>query len=615
MNESCEYYKKINFERRREMHPQIVKDKLAIVPENPGCYLMRNQMGTIIYVGKAKNLKNRVRSYFTGAHTRKVQMMVNEIHDFEIIITATEAEALILESQLIKSHQPRYNILLKDDKSYPFIAITDEKNPRIILTREPKKKYRFLAGPYISSYEARNTIEILNYMFPLRKCVKMPKKVCLYYHIHQCLGYCEFDFPPEIYDNYIKDIIEFLRGKQTKIIQELERKMYDASDRMEYEQAGNFKRMIDTIHALASKQGTYPNIKKPTDVISYAFNEEYIAIQIFHVRDGGVVARESDVFVYETGEPLSLIESYVHQFYASRHVVLPAEIYANEDLHFESVKSAFEDITFFTPQRGTKKQLLEFANENAHKALEQKSLLAQNNYNKTIGATIELGNLLQIAPPHTMEMIDTANLGDTNIVSAAVVFTNGAPNKKLYRKYKIKSTEVQDDYQALREVVYRRLYRMQMEDTPYSDLLIVDGGLGHLHVALEVVKTFNAPMTVIGLSKNSKHRTEAIVLPDGQKIPLKTNTDLYKLLGKMQEEVHRFVIGYHRQQRIQSAFSSSLMDIPGIGEARRGALMQKFGTLDAIKNATKEQLMEVVPENQATAIQAYYSVEHEEETE
>ena len=595
------------------MHPQIVLDKIAILPEDPGCYLMRNSAGVIIYVGKAKVLKNRVKSYFTGAHILKVQMMVQEIADFEIIITKNEAEALILENQLIKAHQPRYNILLKDDKSYPFIALTDEKHPRIIMTREPKKKYRFLAGPYTNSRDARNLIEILNYLYQFRKCVKMPKKVCLYYHINQCRGYCEFDFPDDVYDQDIKEVTNFLRGKQALIKGKLETRMFAASEKMEFEQAGIYKKMLDTIDGLQERQGTFANIVHDTDVIAYAVSDEMIAIQIFHVREGSIVARESDVFVYETDAPLELIESYIYQFYQSKHVAQPKDIYLTEDILTESLKASYPEINFFTPQRGKKREVVTFAQDNAVKALEQKSLLALNKYNTTLGATVELGKLLGISTPHTIEIIDTANLGNQDIVSAAVVFTNGVPDKKAYRKYKIKSTKVQDDYQSLREVVYRRLYRMTMEQTPFPDLLIVDGGLGHLHVAQEVVDTFNAPIHVIGLSKNAQHRTDAIVLRDGTKHPLKTTENMYKLLGKMQEEVHRFVIDYHRQKRLQTSFSSVLTEIPGIGEVRRAELLKHFDTIDNIKRASMEELERVVPKRTAQSIRNFFAMQEESE--
>ncbi|MGL5042801.1 MAG: excinuclease ABC subunit UvrC [Culicoidibacterales bacterium] len=588
------------------MHPQIVKDKISILPDNPGCYLMKNKLGQIIYVGKAKVLKKRVKSYFIGAHQGKVQRMIDDICDFELIITKNEAEALVLESQLIKAHQPRYNILLKDDKSYPYIAITEELHPRLILTRAPKKKFKALFGPYVSAQEAKTVLEILNYMYPLRKCVKLPNKLCLYYHIKQCLGPCVYPISPQIYEADIKAITNFLKGNPHKVKVSLTNKMLSAAEKLEFEQAQSYKKMLETVETIFAKKGTHQTIKEDTDVISYCFNEELLAMQIFHIRDGSVVARESDVFVYDQTDVRDAIESYLYQFYHSKSVVLPRAIITDDIITTSSLATAITEINFYTPLRGTKKDLLLFAYDNAKKALEQKKLLAQNTYNITQGAVEKLGDILKIAPPHTIEIIDTANLQDTNIVSAVAVFVNGLPNKHAYRKFKIISTTVQDDYQSLREVVYRRMQRKIMEDKPMPDLLIVDGGLGHVNAAKEVLDSLDLTVPLIGLSKNSKHRTDAIVTTTGAKIPLKTTDVVFKLLGKMQEEVHRFVIDYHRKKRIKTAFSSELTNIPGIGDARRNELLAHFIHVDKIKTATVTELEQVLPANLAQKVYGYF---------
>ena len=588
------------------MRSQIIDDKLKILPDAPGCYLMKNASGVIIYVGKAKILKKRVTSYFIGAHAGKVQKMIDEVADFELIITKNEAEALILESQLVKAHQPRYNVLLKDDKSYPYIAITGEPHPRLILTRQPQKRYRALFGPYVSAADTRSTIEVLNYIFPLRKCDKLPKKLCLYYHINQCLGPCEFPIETTIYEPIIKDIITFLRGNPGKVKRTLKMKMENAAERLEFEQAGHYKELITIVEQIFDKKGTHNKITEDTDVIGYAANDEHIAVQIFHVRDGSVVKRESDVFVYEGENSAEVIESYIHQFYLSKYVTKPKVIIADKKLCGSTISVALADIVFFSPQRGTKKELLQFAMENAKKALEQKALLAQNTYNTTIGAVEELGKILSIPTPTQIEIVDTSNLGNTNIVSAVVTFTNGLPNHKQYRKYQIKSTTVQDDYQALREVVYRRFYRKIMENEQMPDLFIVDGGSGHVNVAKEVFDSLNIKVKLIGLSKNDKHRTESVVLTNGEKIALKTTNSTYKLLGKMQEEVHRFVIDYHRKKRMQSAFSSELVEISGIGESWRKKLLAYFPHIDDIKKASIQELSTILPEKLAKNVYNYY---------
>jgi len=588
------------------MHPEIVEEKLKILPENAGCYLMKNKEGTIIYVGKAKILKNRVRSYFTGAHNGKTQRMIEEIADFEIIITKTEAEALILENQLIKAHLPRYNILLKDDKTYPYLAITAEEHPRLVLTRTPHKKYKKIFGPYTSSYEARQTLEILNYLYPFRKCTKLPKKLCLYYHIHQCMGPCVFEIDKELYTTYIKEITHFLKGKPQKIKNILQQKMEVAAENLEYEQAAIYRNMIQTVDSLFAKKGTHQNIIEETDVISFAYNTVYASVQIFHVRDGSVVERESDVFVYD-GNIKDVLESYIYQFYQSSNVVTPKSIYIDADFLAETaLAETLQTVQFVTPKIGNKKALLDFAKANAEKALEQKALLAENAYRNTLGAVNELGELLHIEPPHRIEMIDTANLRNQDIVSGIVVFINGQASKKDYRKFKIKSTEIQDDYQALREVVYRRIYRNLMENRPMPNLLIVDGGVGHVNVAREVLETLNVKIHLIGLAKNERHRTNAIVLSNGESIPLKTTDTIFKLLGKMQEEVHRFVIDYHRKKRVQSAFSSELTAISGIGEATRKKILAYFPHIDMLKKASVEELEQVVNRTQAKKIYDYY---------
>jgi len=588
------------------MPTKIVAEKLKILPNDAGCYLMKNQAGTIIYVGKAKILKNRVRSYFTGAHNAKTQKLIEEIADFEIIVTKSEAEALVLENQLIKANQPYYNVLLKDDKTYPYIAITSETHPRLLLTRTPHKKYNKLFGPYTSASEARETMEILNYLYPFRKCVKLPKKLCLYYHINQCLGPCVFDIDPVVYEDYIKDVSHFLRGNPGKIKQQLQTKMLDASDRREFEQAALYRNMIETVNNIFTKKGVQQNITVPTDVIGYAYDETSLSIQIFHIRDGSVAQRESDVFVYQ-GDVSDALETYIYQFYQSSNVTIPKELFVPSELGANSALAQTMDyIVFTTPQRGNKKELLQFAIENAQKALDQKALLAKNKYATTLGATMELGELLDINTPYHIEMIDTANLRNEAIVSGLVVFINGRPSKKDYRKFKIKSTDVQDDYQALREVVYRRIHRNLMEARKMPDLLIVDGGVGHVGVAQEVLDTLNVSIPLIGLSKNKQHRTNALVTNDGTSIPLKTTDNVFKLLARMQEEVHRFVIDYHRKKRIKSSFQSELTTIPGIGEATRTKILTFFPHIDILKQATIADLEQVVNKTQAKKIYNFY---------
>jgi excinuclease ABC subunit C len=588
------------------MQAKIVEEKLKILPNNPGCYLMKNRVGTIIYVGKAKVLKNRVRSYFTGAHNGKTQRLIEEIADFEIIVTKTEAEALILENQLIKANQPYYNVLLKDDKTYPYIAITAETHPRLLLTRTPHRKYYKLYGPYTSAHEARETMEILNYLYPFRKCVKLPNRLCLYYHIKQCLGPCVFDIDPSVYDTYIKEVTHFLRGNPQRIKQQLEQKMLAAADAREFEQAALYRNMIATVNNIFTTKGLHQNITQPTDVIGYAYNDSTLSVQIFHIRNGSIAQRESDVFVYQE-DVQAAIENYIYQFYHSSNVTIPKDLFIPLEIGADTaLADTLPSIHFVTPQRGSKKALLSFAMENAKKALDQKTLLAENKYAITLGATTALGELLAIPTPYHIEIIDTANLRNDAIVSGIVVFRNGRPSKKEYRKFNIKSTQAQDDYQALREVVYRRMYRNLMENNEMPDLLIVDGGIGHVNVAQEVLASLHVDIPLIGLSKNKQHRTNAIVTADGTSLPLKTTDNIFKLLARMQEEVHRFVINYHRKKRIQTSFSSALTKIPGIGEATRKKILTFFPHVNLLEQATIADLEQVVNKTQAQKIYTYY---------
>jgi len=594
------------------MRPKIVEEKLKILPNNPGCYLMKNRVGTIIYVGKAKVLKNRVRSYFTGAHNGKTQKLIDEIADFEIIVTKTEAEALVLENQLIKSNQPYYNILLKDDKTYPYIAITAETHPRLLLTRTPHRKYQKLFGPYTSAHEARQTMEILNYLYPFRKCVKLPKKLCLYYHINQCLGPCVFDIDQAVYDAYIKEVSHFLRGNPQRIKHQLQQKMLAAADAREFEQAALYRNMIATVNNIFTTKGLHQNITQPTDVIGYAYNDSTLSMQIFHIRNGSIAQRESDVFVYQENVH-EAIENYIYQFYHSSNVTIPKDLFIPNEIGTNTaLVETLPTISFITPKRGSKKALLSFAMENAKKALDQKTLLAQNKYAITLGATTALGELLDIPTPYHIEIIDTANLRNEAIVSGIVVFRNGRPSKKEYRKFNIKSTHEQDDYQALREVVYRRLYRNLMENNEMPDLLIVDGGVGHVNAAQEVLTSLHVDIPLIGLSKNKQHRTNAIVKINGSSLPLKTTDNIFKLLARMQEEVHRFVINYHRKKRIQASFSSALTKIPGIGEATRKKILTFFPHVNLLEQATIADLEQVVNKTQAKKIYTYYHKENKD---
>ncbi|TLG71761.1 excinuclease ABC subunit UvrC [Culicoidibacter larvae] len=594
---------------RNMPHTQVVKDKLKLLPDKPGCYLMKDSNGIIIYIGKAKVLKNRVRSYFTGSHSGKTLQLVMQISDFDLIITKSEAEALLLESNLIKAHKPKYNILLKDDKSYPFIALTTDEHTRLIITRQPRKKYKALYGPYSSASSARAVVDMLNFMYPLRKCKILPKKECLYYHIGQCLAPCILPITQEEYEPYVEKVQQFLKGDTAPVINDLKARMSDASERMEYERALEFRDMLNAVDMLVTKQTVHMKIDDDVDIFAYSYDDVLVAIQVFHVRGGKLVTRESTIAEY-FDDPIEVFYSYILQFYNLEHVMKPKMVYLDKALDISTLNEAL-DLKIIQPQRGEKKNLVDLATENAAASLEQKKQLYLQQVGRTLGAVEQLGELLGIATPTRIEIFDTANLGNDAIVSAVVVFHNGEPSKRDYRRYKIQSIKEQDDYGALREVLYRRYYRMMMEDKPLPQLIIVDGGIGHVNVAREQLAQLNINIPVVGLAKNDRHKTTALVGLDNEKINLKEHKELFYMLSNMQEEVHRFVIDYHRKLRTKLSLNSRLDHIPGIGEQRKKLLLTTFGSLNKIMEATVDDLAAVIPLKLAQEVYNYLQSDEE----
>ncbi|WP_306437526.1 excinuclease ABC subunit UvrC [Saccharibacillus sp. O23] len=690
-----------------------IRDKLALLPELPGCYLMKNREGTIIYVGKAKILKNRVRSYFTGSHEGKTQRLVADIRDFEYIVTASNMEALILECNLIKLHQPRYNVLLKDDKTFPYIKITNERHPKLEVTRRVLKDKAKYFGPYPNAYAAQQTKKLLDRMYPLRKCGVMPKEVCLYYHMGQCLAPCVKDIDKEQYDGIRDEIARFLGGSHEEIKKELRRKMEEAAEDLYFERAKELRDQILNIEAVMEKQKINATDKKDRDVFGYSVDKGWMCVQILYIRQGKMIERHASSFPFY-GEAYADFLSYVAQYYSDnpalpQEILLPydekgnspiegsdlplagasrADIMAaneaadadgddgDEDSSGEAAEAAqaglaadrggalagaaeageaagynggadealplaaeakaeylaaasaeeagaaapegpqaedgqpedargasglgdlngaaaleqWLNVKALVPKRGSKRKMVEMACENARVSLEEKFRLIERNEERTSGAADRLGQALGFDGLHRVEAFDNSNIQGTNPVSAMVVFLDGKPAKQEYRKYKVRTVKGADDYATMREVIRRRYERVLKENLPLPDLVLVDGGKGQISVAIDVLENeLGLSVPVAGLVKDAKHRTAQLMSGDPPEVvPLPRDSEEFYLLQRIQDEVHRFAISFHREQRAKSMVVSRLDSIPGIGEKRRQTLLKHFGSLKKIREASVE---------------------------
>lgn len=577
----------------------MFKEELSLVPHLPGCYLMKNTSDNVIYVGKSKNLKNRLTSYFRGTHTGKTAMLVSEIDHFEYIITSSELEALLLEINLIKKYNPRYNILLRDDKSYPYIELTNDKVPRLVVVRNPnikKNKTHKLFGPYPNVTAARETVDILNRLYPLRKCKTYGKKECLYYHIGQCLGYCTHEMDKQVIDNMRSEIISFLNGNHEIVTNKLQEEMEKYSSKMEYEKAMEYKNMLDYINVVLEKQKVELDDNIDRDVVGYYTNNNYLSVQILFIRGGKLLDRKRDLFpMVDTLE--EELTSYVSKFY-DKHKIKPKEVLIPDILDDSILTQAF-DIKFFIPKKGTKKNILDLAFENAKIYYNEQMSLIEKDEEKTLNAVKELGSILNIPNLSRIELFDNSNLFGSFNVSGMVVFIDGKPYKNEYRKFKI-TNDKNDDYGTMREVIYRRYFRVLKDKLTKPDLIIVDGGIGQVKVAREVINELNMNIPVVGLKKNDKHSTSELVGNDPiEIINIDKKSNLFLLLTKMQDEVHNYTISYHKQIRSKGALSSILDNISGIGEKRKKELLKKYKTISKMKEATKDELEEILPVNVA----------------
>ena len=583
----------------------LIKSKLELLPTSPGCYIHKDKNGTIIYVGKAKNLRNRVRSYFRGSHDTKTEALVSEIVDFEFIVTESNIEALLLEINLIKENKPKYNIMLKDDKSYPFIKITNERYPRLIITRQVKKDGGLYFGPYPDVGAANEIKRLLDRIFPFRKCTNPPSKVCFYYHLGQCMAHTVCHKDEAYFKGMAQEVSDFLKGQDDKIIDELKIKMTTAAQNMEFERAAEYRDLIQAIGTLRTKQRVMAKDLQNRDVFGYYVDKGWMCVQVFFVRQGKLIERDVNLFPYYN-DPDEDFLTYVGQFYQEKSHLIPNEILIPQDIDEEAVK-ALVDTKVLKPQRGEKKQLVNLAIKNARVSLEQKFNLLEKSMEKTQGAIENLGKLLQIPTPVRIESFDNSNIMGTSPVSAMVVFVNGKPSKKDYRKYKIKTVVGPDDYASMREVIRRRYSRVMRDGLTPPDLIVIDGGQGQVNIAKQVIQEeLGLDIPIAGLQKNDKHQTHELLFGDPLKvIELSRTSQEFFLLQRIQDEVHRFAITFHRQLRSKNSFSSQLDGIEGLGPKRKQLLMKHFKSLTKIKEATVDEIVTVgIPRAVAEAVQA-----------
>lgn len=570
-----------------------IKNKLALLPDQPGCYLMKDKNGTIIYVGKAKILKNRVRSYFTGSHNTKTERLVSEIVDFEYIVTESNIEALLLEINLIKKNDPKYNIMLKDDKTYPFLKITNEKYPRLMITRKVLKDKAHYFGPYPDVNAANETKKLLDRLFPLRKCKPSQKTPCLYYHLGQCLCPYAFHVDPQVYKDMVEEIKRFLNGGHTEIQKQLEEKMKLAAADMEFEKAAEYRDQIRAIETVMTKQKMTNTDLVDRDIFGYATDKGWMCVQVFFVRQGKLIERDVSMFPFYNDAEEDFL-TYIGQFYQENEHFIPKEVLIPDNIDKPSVEAMLAT-KILQPQRGEKKKLVKLAGKNAQVALNEKFDLIGRSEARTIGAVEKLGDAMNIPAPIRIEAFDNSNIMGTDPVSAMVVFIDGKPAKKEYRKYKIKTVKGSDDYASMREVIYRRYSRVLKEGLPFPDLIVIDGGKGQVDVAKDVLANqLGIDIPIAGLAKDDKHKTSELLFgPELNVVPLERNSQEFFLLQRIQDEVHRFAITFHRQLRSKNSFASKLDNIDGLGPKRKKMLLKEFKSLKNIQAATVDELQEV----------------------
>ena len=552
---------------------------------------MKNKDGVIIYVGKAKNLKRRVSSYFNRTHTGKTAKLVSEIASFDYVIVGSETESLILEINLIKKHDPKYNILLRDDKSYPYIELTNEKIPRLLVIRNVNKKKNKtgLFGPYPNVTAARNTVNLLNRMYPLKKC-NNGKDLCLYYHIHECLGYCKKNISKDIIDNMKNEILSYLKGDHKYLNEKITSEMNKYSEQLNFEKAKELKDLLDSVNITLKHQNVEIHDLTEMDVFGYSEYKGYLCMVVFFIRNGKIQERHFKVMpiIEEIEEQIT---NYIATFY-DRGVLLPKEIIIPDNLNIDLIKN-YLNIKVLVPIKGDKKKILDMAKNNALVTLKEKFELINRDEEKTTIANEELRKILSLDKLDRIEIFDNSNLFGNYNVSGMVVYKDGKPSKNDYRKFKI-SFEKNDDYGTMKEVIYRRYFRVLKDNLEKPDLIIVDGGKGQINIAKEVIDSLCLNIMVVGLKKDDKHSTNALI-KDDLELPINKESNLFYYLERMQDEVHNFTINYHKQIRSKGAISSILDNISGIGEKRKKDLIKKYKNITNIKEASIEELDDILP--------------------
>lgn len=584
------------------MATQHIENKLKLLPDQPGCYLMKDVNAKIIYVGKAKNLKNRVRSYFKSSHEGKTAKLVSEIHDFETIVTSTDKEAFLLEITLIQKHKPYYNIKLKRGTGYPYIKITNERDPQIMIVSKVLNDGGYYFGPYPNVYAAQETVQLLQKVYPLRRCPGHQKRPCLYYHMGQCLGACFKEVPVEDYERNIRKIKSFLNGNVSQIKRELTAKMNDAADKLEFERAAEIRDQIRYVEMTVEKQKIISNDNTPRDLFNFFMDKGWLSIQVFFIRQARLIKREKRLFPC-IDLPEEELASFILQFYNQKNRILPKEILVPPGID-KKVLNEILGVSVKTPKRGQKRDLLEMAHKNAQLVLEEKFRLLELDDRKTVGAMNEITDALGLPNGHRVEAFDHSHLQGTDIVSAMVCFVDGRPEKTLYRKYKLKNTDHADEAASTREVIYRRYSRLLKEHENLPDLILMDGAKIQIDACIDVLQNqlgLNIP--VAGMVKNEHHKTADLMTETGEKIGLNPKSEGFYLLQRIQDEVHRFAIAFHRQVHSKNSLSSRLERIKGVGPKTRTKLLRNFGSLKRLSEASVEELIGLgIPQKTAQTI-------------
>ncbi len=582
---------------------QKIKDKLSLVPHKPGSYQMLDKNGVIIYVGKAKDLHKRVSSYFNIEHTGKTAKMVSLIYDFTYIVADSELEAFIIEINLIKEHNPKYNIMLTDDKSYPYIEYISHPYPRLKVARYlniKRKDNKKIFGPYPNAFAAKKIVNLINRLYPLKKCEGKPKELCLYYHIGECLGYCVNKVDQDKLNNMEQEILSFLRGNDDILKNKILSKIEEYSNNLNYEMALDLKKELEYIDIVMSKQKVELHDYVDRDVVNYCLDNGYLSVEILFIRNGKLLNHENKIFpIY--GEVEDELEYFIANYYQRNEI--PKEIIVPEIVNIDSIMNVV-DTNFVVPQKGAKKGLLDMAFDNAKMNLKNKFEMIQKEELRTENANEELRELLHMDSLYRIDVFDNSNLFGSFAVSGMVVYIDGKPAKNEYRKYKV-SVDVNDDYNTMKEIMYRRYQRALVERQVLPDLIIVDGGENQIRAAKEIIDMLHAKIKVVGLKKNDKHRTNDLIDSDLSVITLDRTSNVFHYLTRMQDEVHRFTINYHRQIRSKGSISSVLDDIEGIGTSRKKLLIKKFGSVTKMRNASIEELSEVLPEKVAIQLKKY----------